>query len=126
MKEEIATLQSRMAEAGYIAERPITTALFLARSLQRPLLIEGEAGVGKTDVARVFAQIQQTELIRLQCYDGLDVHSALYEWNYPGRSSASVWRSGGDSIRIDPIAQTRSPRSRKRSSVATASWNVPF
>ncbi len=83
MKEEIATLQSRMAEAGYIAERPITTALFLAWSLQRPLLIEGEAGVGKTDVARVFAQIQQTELIRLQCYDGLDVHSALYEWNYP-------------------------------------------
>jgi MoxR-like ATPase len=83
MKEEIAALQSRLAEAGYIAERQITTVLYLAQSLQRPLLIEGEAGVGKTDVARVFAQIQQTELIRLQCYDGLDVHAALYEWNYP-------------------------------------------
>lgn len=83
MKEEIAALQSRMAEAGYIADRPIATALFLAQALQRPLLIEGDAGVGKTDVARVFAQIEQTELIRLQCYDGLDVHAALYEWNYP-------------------------------------------
>ena len=83
MKEEIAALQSRMAEAGYIADRPIATALFLAQSLQRPLLIEGEAGVGKTDVARIFARIERTELIRLQCYDGLDIHAALYEWDYP-------------------------------------------
>ncbi len=72
-----------MEREGYIAEPSIATAVFLAREMQKPLLIEGDAGVGKTEVAKVLARIYGTELIRLQCYEGLDVHTALYEWDYP-------------------------------------------
>src|SRR5581483_4582166 len=82
MNEEIEALQKRMGEEGYIAERPITLALYLSQSLRKPLLIEGEAGVGKTELAKVFARLHDTELIRLQCYEGLDSQNALYEWNY--------------------------------------------
>src|SRR4030095_10394588 len=71
-----------MAEQGYIAEPAIATALYLAREMRKPLLIEGDAGVGKTEVAKVLARVLDTELIRLQCYEGLDVNTALYEWNY--------------------------------------------
>ncbi len=66
----------------YIAERGLATAIFLALRLGRPLFLEGEPGVGKTEVAKVLADLLQTELIRLQCYEGLDVHSAVYEWDY--------------------------------------------
>ena len=66
----------------YIAERGLATAIFLALKLQKPLFLEGEAGVGKTEVAKVLASILDTELIRLQCYEGLDVNTAVYEWNY--------------------------------------------
>jgi MoxR-like ATPase len=66
----------------YIAERGLATAIFLALRLNRPLLLEGEPGVGKTEVAKVLADLLETELIRLQCYEGLDVHSAVYEWDY--------------------------------------------
>lgn len=82
MKKDIQQLQDDMARQGYIAERALVTALYLSMQLNKPLLIEGEAGVGKTDVAKVLAKIADTELIRLQCYEGLDVHTALYEWNY--------------------------------------------
>jgi MoxR-like ATPase len=68
---------------GYIADRELATAIYLSLVLQKPLLIEGAAGVGKTEVAKVMARVLDTELIRLQCYEGLDVHTALYEWNYP-------------------------------------------
>ena len=71
-----------MREQGYIAERSIVTAVHLARAMDKPLLIEGDAGVGKTEVAKVMAGILGAELIRLQCYEGLDVNTALYEWNY--------------------------------------------
>ena len=67
---------------GYIADMEIATALHLAEQLEKPILIEGEAGVGKTEIARVLAKLRDTELIRLQCYEGLDFNSALYEWNY--------------------------------------------
>jgi MoxR-like ATPase len=67
---------------GYIAERELATSVFLARRLQRPLLLEGEAGVGKTELARVLASVLDAPLIRLQCYEGLDVNQAVYEWNY--------------------------------------------
>ncbi len=67
---------------GYLADEEIGTALFLADDLQRPILIEGQAGVGKTEIARVLAKVKGCELIRLQCYEGLDFNSALYEWNY--------------------------------------------
>ena len=75
-------LQSAMREWNYIAERGLATSLFLALKLNRPLFLEGEAGVGKTEVAKVLASLLDTDLIRLQCYEGLDVHHAVYEWNY--------------------------------------------
>jgi len=82
MNAEIRSLQSAMEQAGYIAEPDIATAAFLATELGKPLLVEGEAGVGKTELAKVFARVRGTELIRLQCYEGLDANTALYEWNY--------------------------------------------
>ena len=70
-------------EHGYIAERSLATTVFLALELGRPLLLEGEAGVGKTELAKVLATTLGSRLIRLQCYEGLDVNTAVYEWNYP-------------------------------------------
>jgi MoxR-like ATPase len=78
----IDSLQSAMREQRYIAERGLATSLYLALKLRRPLFLEGEAGVGKTEVAKIMASLLDTELIRLQCYEGLDVHHAVYEWNY--------------------------------------------
>ena len=78
----IDSLQTALAAQNYIAERGLATAIYLALKLQRPLFLEGEAGVGKTEIAKVLAAILDTELIRLQCYEGLDVHHAVYEWNY--------------------------------------------
>jgi MoxR-like ATPase len=80
--DELAALQRTLAGAGYIAEPSLAAALLLMESLGRPLLLEGDAGVGKTEVAKVLAEVRATRLIRLQCYEGLDAHSALYEWNY--------------------------------------------
>ena len=74
---------SRLARGDYVAERSLATAVFLTLKLRRPLFLEGEAGVGKTEVARVLAGALGRRLIRLQCYEGLDVASAVYEWNYP-------------------------------------------
>ncbi|MCL6522780.1 MAG: MoxR family ATPase [Firmicutes bacterium] len=68
---------------GYVADRPVVTALRLVLALEKPLLVEGPAGVGKTEIAKVLAEVLQTRLIRLQCYEGLDASTALYEWNYP-------------------------------------------
>jgi MoxR-like ATPase len=75
-------LQQALQAAGYFADRRLATAAFLALKLQRPLLLEGEPGVGKTEAAKALAQVLQRELIRLQCYDGLEHRDALYEWNY--------------------------------------------
>ena len=75
-------ISDRLGEVGYIADRDLSTALWLMDFLHRPLLIEGEAGVGKTEVAKALAEVHGTELIRLQCYEGLDQNAALYEWNY--------------------------------------------
>ena len=82
MRPEIRALQEAMRRADYIAEPSIVTAVHLARAMEKPLLVEGDAGVGKTEIAKVMAALMQTELIRLQCYEGLDVNTALYEWNY--------------------------------------------
>jgi len=78
-RDEIA---ERLAATGYIADGELATALSLMQALRRPLLLEGEAGVGKTEVAKALAALHGTELIRLQCYEGLDQSAALYEWNY--------------------------------------------
>jgi MoxR-like ATPase len=82
VKEQIAAIVRDMERHGYVADRSIATAVHLARELGKPLLVEGEAGVGKTEIAKVMASALETELIRLQCYEGLDVHTSLYEWNY--------------------------------------------
>ncbi|MDW8481309.1 MAG: MoxR family ATPase [Meiothermus sp.] len=74
--------QRALEEHQYIADRGLAVAVFLALRLGRPLLLEGEPGVGKTEVVKVLAQVLSTRLIRLQCYEGLDVSSAVYEWDY--------------------------------------------
>jgi MoxR-like ATPase len=79
---EITDLQSQLAAAGYVAEPALAAALLLMLDLSRPLLLEGDAGVGKTEVAKALATVRAARLIRLQCYEGLDVHAAMYEWNY--------------------------------------------
>jgi MoxR-like ATPase len=79
---DVLDLQQRLDKHGYIAERSLAATLLLTMEMRRPLLLEGEAGVGKTEVAKALARLSQTRLIRLQCYEGLDVHSAMYEWNY--------------------------------------------
>ena len=80
---DIDAVQSAFAARGYVADRDLATAVFLSLALGRPLLLEGEAGVGKTEVARTLAAALGSELIRLQCYEGLDVNTAVYEWDYP-------------------------------------------
>lgn len=75
-------VQTQLEAEEYIADETIVMSVFLSLRLQKPLLIEGPAGVGKTEIAKVLARVLKTELIRLQCYEGLDVHDALYEWNY--------------------------------------------
>ena len=82
MREEIRKIQSLMEAAEYVTDAPVATSVHLALSLKKPLLIEGHAGVGKTEVAKVMARVLETNLIRLQCYEGLDAAAALYEWNY--------------------------------------------
>ena len=72
-----------LAERGYIGDRPLATSIFLALKLGKPLFIEGEAGVGKTEAAKVMADVLGARLIRLQCYEGIDLGHAAYEWNYP-------------------------------------------
>lgn len=74
---------SELHKVGYIADRALATVLYLAYHLEKPIFLEGEPGVGKTEVAIVISKLFETELIRLQCYEGLDAASALYEWNYP-------------------------------------------
>lgn len=80
--ESIEALVAGLRGQGYIADRRLATAIFLALRLGRPLFLEGEAGVGKTEVAKTLAALLGKRLVRLQCYEGLDVHSAVYEWNY--------------------------------------------
>jgi MoxR-like ATPase len=75
-------LQQALADRDYVADRPLATAIFLALKLKKPLLLEGEAGVGKTEVAKTLAALLGRRLIRLQCYEGLDVNTTIYEWNY--------------------------------------------
>ncbi len=81
--DSIDAVQAAFERERYLADRDLSTALYLSLTLERPLLLEGEAGVGKTEVGRVLAAATGAELIRLQCYEGLDVTTAVYEWDYP-------------------------------------------
>lgn len=82
MKPDQAAIATLLEGSNYLADPALCTALFLAISLEKPLLVEGPAGAGKTDLAKVMAQVLDTDLIRLQCYEGLDANSALFEWDY--------------------------------------------
>ena len=81
--ESIEETTRRLSACDYIADEALSTSLFLSIKMTRPLFLEGEPGVGKTELARVLSRVFQTELIRLQCYEGLDLNQAVYEWNYP-------------------------------------------
>jgi MoxR-like ATPase len=87
-------IADHLAQVGYVADSQLAMALWLMESLQRPLLLEGAAGVGKTEVAKALAQIHDTRLIRLQCYEGLDANAAIYEWNYQRQLLAIKAREG--------------------------------
>ncbi|MGB1639621.1 MAG: AAA family ATPase [Pseudohongiellaceae bacterium] len=85
MRRELASIEQTQAlleQANYVADRALSTTLYLALKMQRPLFLEGEAGVGKTEIAKVLSQTLDRRLVRLQCYEGLDIGSAVYEWNY--------------------------------------------
>src|ERR1019366_2132103 len=97
-REEIA---QALAASGYIADGELATAISLMQLLRRPLLLEGEAGVGKTEVAKALAAVHATELIRLQCYEGLDQSAALYEWNYQRQLLAIQAHRGEDANAIE-------------------------
>jgi MoxR-like ATPase len=92
-----------LKSAGYVADRPLATVLFLALRLGRPLFLEGEAGVGKTEIAKVLASALGRRLIRLQCYEGLDVASAVYEWNYAGQMMAIRLAEAGGTVERDTL-----------------------
>jgi MoxR-like ATPase len=93
---EIENLIERLGRLGYVADRALATAIYLLIKLEKPLLIEGNAGVGKTEAAKALADMLETELIRLQCYEGLDLNSAVYEWNYQKQLLAIKIQEGND------------------------------
>ena len=80
--KSVDAVQKQLGEHNYISARSLSTAIFLMMKMEKPIFLEGEPGVGKTEVGKVMAEMMGTELIRLQCYEGLDVHNAIYEWNY--------------------------------------------
>lgn len=82
-KLSIEKIQEALRKQKYICDRSLATVIYLSITMGKPLLLEGEAGVGKTEIAKVLAAVMETKLIRLQCYEGLDANTALYEWNYP-------------------------------------------
>ena len=94
----IETLEQGFERSGYVTDPDIATVIYLLLKLQRPLLLEGHSGVGKTEVANILAKVLGTELIRLQCYEGLDVNSAVYEWNYQRQLlSIKIYEASGKS-----------------------------
>src|SRR2546429_8691624 len=99
MRDEIRKVQELMEAADYVTDAPIATSVHLAMCLRKPLLVEGPAGLGKTEVAKVMARMLGTNLIRLQCYEGLDASTALYEWNYQKQLLHIKLEEGGHNSR---------------------------
>ena len=100
----IDALVQALQSVGYFADRRLATAVFLALQLQRPLLLEGEPGVGKTALAKAFSEVLSRSLIRLQCYDGLEQREALYEWNYAAQllhMRAAEGQGGADMAQVE-------------------------
>jgi MoxR-like ATPase len=107
VRPEIQAVEEALEREGYIADPAIATALHLAVAMGKPLLIEGDAGVGKTEIAKVLARILDAELIRLQCYEGLDSQTALYEWNYPRQILHLKAAEGQDAARREAAIFSR-------------------
>ena len=82
ISKSVGAVQKQLGEHNYISDRSLSTTIFLMMKMEKPIFLEGEPGVGKTEVGKVMAEMMGTELIRLQCYEGLDVHNAIYEWDY--------------------------------------------
>ena len=106
----VSELEAALREKKYVADRGLATTLYLTLSMQKPLLLEGEAGVGKTEIAKVLADMLGAPLIRLQCYEGLDASSAIYEWDYPRqmlflRSLEAAGSLGTDQVRKDLFSE---------------------
>ena len=91
----VETASAALAARGYLTDRPLALAISLAVTLEQPLLLEGEAGVGKTEVARALAEAAGARLIRLQCHEGIDIHHAVYDWDYPRQLLALRAAEGG-------------------------------
>jgi MoxR-like ATPase len=104
VQDPVEALRQRLLGHRYVADRGLSMAIHLALSLHRPLLIEGEAGVGKTEVAKVLAEILAVPLIRLQCYEGIDVNQAVYEWNY-ARQMLHIRAAEHAAVGMDNLAQ---------------------
>ena len=101
---DIETLARGLAEADYLVDEGLATSLFLGIRLPQPLLLEGEAGVGKTEAAKALATVLDTPLVRLQCYEGIDAAEALYEWNYPRQLlSIKLAEAGGSPLREEDL-----------------------
>jgi MoxR-like ATPase len=102
VRPEVRAVLDALEREGYVGDASIATALHLSVGMRKPLLIEGDAGVGKTEVAKVLAAVLGAELIRLQCYEGIDVQTALYEWNYP-RQLLHMKAGEGSGVRGDAL-----------------------
>src|ERR671937_2462678 len=96
-------VQEALEARAYLADRPLATAIYLAVALGKPLLLEGEAGVGKTEVAKALSAALGRTLIRLQCYEGIDASQALYEWNYSKQLIALRAAQAGESKRVEDL-----------------------
>ena len=104
MLNSIDDVLASLEHERYVADRSLGVAIHLALQLGKPLFLEGEAGVGKTEVAKVLASILGTRLIRLQCYEGLDVNHAVYEWDYPKQMLAiRLIEAGSERVEVDDI-----------------------
>src|SRR6188472_1777289 len=101
---DVETLAQRLAAVDYLVDEGLATSMFLGLRLPQPLLLEGEAGVGKTEAGKALAEVLDTPLIRLQCYEGIDTAEALYEWNYPRQLlSIRLADAGGTDLREEDL-----------------------
>ena len=110
MHNSVDDLQQALSQQDYIAERGLSVAIYLALKTGKPLFLEGDAGVGKTEIAKVLANMLDTQLIRLQCYEGLDINTAVYEWNYAGQILHLRMMEREDLSREDMESELFSPR----------------